>query len=201
VNVHGSLLPRYRGRTPHVWAIINGEKQTGVTLHILDENCDTGDIISQVSVEITWEDTGASLLRKFEELYIPIIRSVISDAESGKITSKKQDNSKASFFRKRTPEDGQINWEWQRERIYNWVRAQAFPYPGAFTYFNNSKIIIDKIAFSDLGFSCDMPNGTIQRDANNSIYVKTPNGMVELVKVRNIEDLNNLNTGDKFINL
>src|SRR5690606_22569809 len=71
-NMHGSLLPKYRGRTPHVWAIINGETQTGVTLHVIDEGCDTGDIVIQEKVKIEHNDTGADILSKFEVLY-PLI--------------------------------------------------------------------------------------------------------------------------------
>jgi methionyl-tRNA formyltransferase len=133
INVHGSLLPKYRGRTPHVWAIINNEKKTGVTAHLIDSGCDTGDILEQIEVEISTEDTGATILNKFNVLYYPLIKSVLHKIEINQIAPIPQDHSKATFFGKRTPEDGQIDWNWQKERIYNWVRAQAKPYPGAFT--------------------------------------------------------------------
>jgi methionyl-tRNA formyltransferase len=143
-NVHGSLLPKYRGRTPHVWAIINNEIETGITAHVIDEGCDTGDIIKQVKVKINQEDTGASILEKFKELYIPLVESVLSDFPLSKLNFIKQDESMGTYFGKRTPEDGRIDWNWSTERIINWVRSQAYPYPGAFTFYQNNKIIIDK---------------------------------------------------------
>lgn len=177
-NVHGSLLPKYRGRTPHVWAIINNEIETGITAHIIDEGCDTGDIIKQVKVKINHEDTGASILDKFKELYIPLVESVLSDLDQNALNFIKQDESKATYFGKRTPEDGRIDWNWSAERIINWVRAQAYPYPGAFSFYNNSKIIIDKVTKSDYGFHFDVENGTIL--SKNPLIVKCCNSALEL---------------------
>lgn len=181
VNFHGSLLPKYRGRTPHVWAIINGEKETGVTAHLMNANCDDGDIVQQVIVPIEEEDTGAAILEKYKALYPGLVLQVVEDIENGKVKCRKQDISKATYFGKRTPEDGQINWDWQKERIRNWVRAQANPYPGAFTFLNNNKIIINKIEYSDLGFQDTMENGLVVAVIDGMPYVKTQNGVVKLV--------------------
>jgi len=182
-NIHGSLLPKYRGRTPHVWAIINNETETGVTAHLINEGCDMGDIIKQVIVPIEKSDTGSSLLLKFESVYIKIITDILSEATTKiKIEATPQDNSKATYFGKRTPADGVINWEWQRERINNWVRAQSYPYPGAFSFINGKKVIIDEVKFSDYAYSFDMKNGLILN--NEPLIVKTPNGAIEITKVR-----------------
>lgn len=181
-NIHGSLLPKYRGRTPHVWAIINNEIETGITAHLIDEGCDTGDIIEQVVIPIDQDDTGANILTKFNVNYIPLVKSILKKIANDNILIKKQNSNKATFFGKREPDDGHINWNWNKERIYNWVRAQAYPYPGAFTYLENSKIIIDKISFSDSGFSYDMPNGIVL--SVDPILVKTPNGIVKLERIR-----------------
>lgn len=182
-NVHGSLLPKYRGRTPHVWAIINNEKITGITAHLIDEGCDTGDILKQVKVDILVDDTGATVLKKFENLYTKLIEEVFQDFISGNVVYQKQNNKIATYFGKRGPEDGQINWDWQKERIRNWVRAQAYPYPGAFSYYNHSKLIIDEIIYSNDGYMYNMPNGLIL--SLDPIKVKTPNGVVILNKIRN----------------
>ncbi len=182
-NIHGSLLPKYRGRTPHVWAIINNEIETGITAHIINKECDKGEIIEQIKIDIDGNDTGADILNRFESLYIPLFDSVIKNICNNTLKIKTQNENNATYFGKRTPEDGLINWSWQKERIRNWVRAQANPYPGAFTFYNNQKVVIDKIVFSDKGFSDNMPNGLII-DINQNIYVKTPNGVVELVDVR-----------------
>lgn len=181
-NIHGSLLPKYRGRTPHVWAIINNESKTGITAHLIDEDCDTGDIIEQIEIEIEIEETGYDILNKFKDNYIKLLSSVLNKSKTGKLTLTKQKNNNATFFGKRTPNDGHINWNWQKERINNWIRAQSYPYPGAYSYHNCNKIIIDKIKYSDEGYSSDMINGFLI--SINPILVKTPNGVVELVQVR-----------------
>lgn len=181
VNFHGSLLPKFRGRTPHVWAIINGEKETGVTAHLMNANCDDGDIVRQVVVPIEEEDTGAIILEKYKALYPGLVLQVVEDIENDKVECRKQDISKATYFGKRTPEDGQINWDWQKERLRNWVRAQANPYPGAFTFLNDKKIIINKIEYSDLGFQDTMDNGLVVAVIDGTPYVKTQNGVVKLV--------------------
>lgn len=185
VNFHGSLLPKYRGRTPHVWAIINNESETGVTAHLIDEGCDTGKIVSQVRVSIGPKATGADILKQFEEIYPVLALEIIQKTENGDLNGQVQDESRASYFGKRTPEDGCINWEWNRERIKNWVRAQAFPYPGAFTYYGNKKITIDEISFSDHGFHFEVSNGTILHfEQNGKPVVKTSNGCVLLDRIR-----------------
>lgn len=181
-NVHGSLLPKYRGRTPHVWSIINGETIAGITAHLLDEGCDTGDVLEQVEIPIGLEETGNDILKKYEENYLPLIERVIQGYEVGELKPKKQNEDLATYFGKRVPEDGLISWEWQKSRIYNWVRAQAFPYPGAYSFYEGSKLTIDEIGFSEHGFHFDTPNGTILKE--NPLLVKTPNGAVEIKSYR-----------------
>lgn len=181
-NIHGSLLPKYRGRTPHVWAIINDELETGITAHVIDQGCDTGAILEQRRVSIGPQDTGSIILEKYKELYFPLVQEVLNKIELGTYTLTKQDESLATYFGKRSQADGQINWNWQKERIRNWVRAQAFPYPGAFSYLHGKKLIIDELVFSERGFHFDQPNGQII--SVNPIMVKTTNGVVQLKQVR-----------------
>lgn len=187
INIHGSLLPKYRGRTPHVWAIINGEKETGVTAHLMNEDCDSGPIVKQIKVPIGNNDTGASILEKFNLIYPNILNDVIRDINTDSLIFTKQNKESATYFGKRTPDDGEINWNWQKERIWNWVRAQADPYPGAFTFLNDKKIIIDEISYSDYGFSEEESNGTVVKVVNKKPYIKTPNGVVILEKLREEE--------------
>ena len=181
-NIHGSLLPKYRGRTPHVWAIINNEKTTGITAHIIDEGCDTGDILQQTIVPILDDDTGSSLLARFADLYTLLVDNVLEKIKSNNLQRTPQRNELATFFGRRTPEDGKINWNWQKERIRNWIRAQKQPYPGAFTFFNETKIIIDEVVFSDLGYSSDLSNGTLISIV--PFVIKTPNGAIEITAFR-----------------
>ena len=182
-NIHGSLLPKYRGRTPHVWSIINNEKETGITAHVIDEGCDTGDIISQIKIPINEIETGAEILNKFSLEYYNLILEVFKKLNSGKLGLVKQQEQLATYFGKRTPEDGRINWNWQKDRITNWVRAQAYPYPGAFSYVNSQKLIIDKVSDSSQGFRSDTANGAIIALTPN-IVVKTTNGALEINKSR-----------------
>jgi len=187
INLHGSLLPKYRGRTPHVWAIINGEKETGITAHVMDENCDNGDFVGQIKINIPDLATGADILEVFSKKYIEMLDSLLVDIGKNKIQFTKQDITKATYFGKRTPDDGLVNWNWQKERIRNWIRAQAYPYPGAFTFYDEQKLIIDEVEYSEFGFTYDTPNGTILK-IDKYLFVKTPNGVVKLTKIRNIDD-------------
>ena len=182
INFHGSLLPKYRGRTPHVWSIINNEKETGITAHRITEECDKGEIVHQEKIQILPDTTGGNILQQFITLYPVIIQKVISMIENDQVVLVEQDETKATWFGKRTPEDGEINWNWQKERIYNWVRAQSSPYPGAFSFYNKIKIIIHKIEFSEIGFDFKQENGTILQGENQPI-IKTPNGAVKLLVI------------------
>ncbi len=182
INFHGSLLPKYRGRTPHVWAIINNESFTGITAHLISEGCDEGDIVLQEMIPIDINATGSDILNIFQYKYIQMIYNVIELIETDKLSPVPQEHNKATYFGKRGPDDGEINWNWQKERIRNWVRAIAKPYPGAFSFYEGHKIIIHQIEFSDEGFDCNDKNGTILRVGDN-LLIKTPNGAVELTAI------------------
>lgn len=202
INFHGSLLPSYRGRTPHVWAIINNETKTGITAHYIDEGCDTGDIVLQKEIQIDEHMTGADVLNTYVILYPAMVREVITLLQSGTVVRQKQDESKAIYFGKRTPDDGAISWSWQKERIRNWVRAQAFPYPGAFTHVSEkgNKIIIDEILFTDRGYHQDQQDGLVVGKEVGNLYVKTSNGVIKLSKIRNVEILETVKVGDILYN-
>jgi methionyl-tRNA formyltransferase len=198
INFHGSLLPKYRGRTPHVWAIINNESVTGITAHFITKECDEGDIVYQKPIYIEQSDTGGGILRKYYLEYPAAIDEVINKIEAGTISSSQQDSTKATFFPKRTPNDGEINWSWQKERIYNWVRAQCKPYPGAFTFYKDYKIVIHRIEYDDFGYHDKVPNGTILNH-DQDVIIKTPNGAVRL-KDFEIEQNIYIEKGETFHN-
>lgn len=193
-NIHGSLLPKYRGRTPHVWAIINNEKETGITAHLIDEGCDTGAILHQIVIPIMQNYTGNDLLNKYKENYFGLVQNVLNKIELDKLEPQEQDNSLATYFGVRRPTDGHINWNWQKERIINWVRAQASPYPGAFSYLNGNKITIDKVVSVEYGFHFETENGTILETEPNLI-IKTPNGALKVEQSREEVEVKN---GDKL---
>lgn len=182
-NLHGSLLPKYRGRTPHVWAIINGETKAGITAHVIDSGCDTGQIIHQIEVPIDTTDTGAMMLNKYAKAYFPLVEKVLEDFLDGALKLTVQDDSQATYFGKRTPSDGEIDWSLSKEAIYNWVRAQSHPYPGAFTFYNSKKIIIDWVEFTDTRFCKELKDGTII-EISPMIKVKVSNGSIILKEIR-----------------
>ncbi|WP_411822948.1 methionyl-tRNA formyltransferase [Leptospira sp. 'Mane'] len=141
LNLHGSLLPKYRGRTPHVWAIINGEKKTGITCHVMEESVDTGDIFDQVEINISPEDTGAGLLLKFEEMYPGCLERSLKNIENN-IQPLKQNHQFATYYGKRIPEMGAIDFSKTSSALVDFIRAQAKPYPGAYCYLGNGKKVI-----------------------------------------------------------
>ncbi len=196
-NIHGSLLPKYRGRTPHVWAIINNEIKTGISAHLIDKGCDTGDIIEQVEVEIRKDDTGATILEKYKAEYYPLIKRVLNDIENNSLKTKKQNHNEATYFGKRTPNDGLIDWNSSKKDIYNWIRAQAYPYPGAFTYIEEKKITIDKVEILEDGNDIEAKNGQIIQDSPN-IIVKVKDGLIRISQIR--EDKNILKKNLIFLN-
>lgn len=146
LNIHGSLLPRYRGRTPHVWSIINGEAFSGITAHVMEAGVDEGDIIRQVKIPIEETDTGYTLLKKFEARYPDLMVEALHALEIGE-SLVKQDPAAATYFGPRIPEMGYINFRNQSSEVINFVRAQASPYPGAYYFLpDGRKLIIDSIA-------------------------------------------------------
>ena len=180
INLHGSLLPKYRGRTPHVWAIINGETEVGVTAHLMTPELDAGAIVRQVAIDVPKEATGAEVLSRYREIYPKLVRQILSDVRQNMVHLTPQDESKATYFPKRTPDDGAIDWQWSRERVYNWIRAQAAPYPGAFFIFGGKRYIVHKASFSELGFRHETENGRVLSVGQDFLTVKLSNGALEL---------------------
>lgn len=142
VGVHASLLPKYRGGAPLVWAIINGETQTGVTLFHFDDGVDTGDIVAREPFEIAPEDTIAEVLGKAEKATVSLLRAHLPLLARGTAPRCPQDHAAATQFPQRSPDDGAIDWSWSAGRIRNFIRAQTKPYPGAFTLIAGKKVRI-----------------------------------------------------------
>ncbi len=142
VGIHASLLPKYRGNAPLVWAMINGEKHSGVSLFYIGEGTDNGDIIDQKSFPIDESDTISNVLAKAEEKSIELLQNNLPLIAEGKAARVKQNEAEATYFPKRVPEDGQVDWSWDIQRIKNFIRAQTKPYPGAFTVIDGKKVIL-----------------------------------------------------------
>lgn len=144
INVHGALLPQYRGLHAHNWAIINGEAETGATIHYVDEGVDTGDVVAQCRVRITDEDDAFTLMDKVTRQAAALVLEAVHRIEKGTVRRIKQDESKARYWPPRKPEDGLINWAKSSWEIFNLVRALVSPWPGAFTCFRGKKLLIWK---------------------------------------------------------
>ncbi len=141
-NLHGSMLPKYRGRAPINWMIANGEREAGVTLHHMVARADAGDIVAQRGCPIDDGDTALTLYRKLVPLGAGIIREYHPQIVAGTAPRIAQDLSKGSYFGRRRPADGRIDWRWPARRIFNLVRAVTHPYPGAFCFAAGRKLFI-----------------------------------------------------------
>ena len=141
-NLHASLLPRYRGRAPLNWVLVNGEEETGVTLHRMVKRADAGAIIAQNRVAIASDDNALTLHHKQNASAQQLLNASLPQLLNGSFTEREQDESQASYVGRRTPEDGRIDWHQPAEKIHNLVRAVTDPWPGAFSYVGGSKFII-----------------------------------------------------------
>jgi methionyl-tRNA formyltransferase len=167
-GLHASLLPDYSGGAPLVWSIINGESRTGVTLFQMDDGVDSGPIVAQAVEPILTNDTISSLYSRIEAQGVQLLKRSLPQLARGIANLQPQDETKRRIFPQRCPDDGRIDWTWSASKIYNFVRAQTLPYPGAFTHYGPSRIYI----WSSLVTSCPqpLPPGFFL-EANNSIVV------------------------------
>ena len=140
--VHDSLLPEYRGFAPLNWSLINGEDHSGVTLFYLNERMDGGDIVAQKRIPIEPDDTAPVVYERVCKATVDVVIEGFAKLWEGKPSRIKQDYSLGSFTCSRVPADGFIDWSNSTTTIYNQVRALAYPYPGAFTYFNVNKLTV-----------------------------------------------------------
>ena len=142
-GLHASLLPKYRGGAPLVWATINGESETGVTFFHFADGVDDGDIIGQAKFRIDFEDDIASLLEKASHASIKLLSDYVPLLAAETAPRIVQDHTQATSVPQRKPEDGLINWhQLSARQAYDWVRAQTRPYPGAFTFLSEEKVTI-----------------------------------------------------------
>ena len=143
-NLHGSLLPRYRGRAPLNWVLVNGETETGVTLHKMVKRADAGEIVSQQTVAISASDDALRLHKKLTQAARELLQSTLPAIKQGKVTLSAQDEQRATYVGRRTPEDGRLDWNQPATVLHNLVRAVSEPWPGAFSYVGNTRFIVWK---------------------------------------------------------
>jgi methionyl-tRNA formyltransferase len=132
LNMHGSLLPKYRGRAPVNWAILRGERETGATLHYMVERADAGDIVDQLAVPILQDDEAREVFAKVTVAAETILARSLQPLLAGRAARRAQPLEPGQYFGRRRPQDGGIDWRWPARQIHDLVRAVAPPFPGAF---------------------------------------------------------------------
>jgi methionyl-tRNA formyltransferase len=162
INVHSSLLPKYRGAAPINWAIARGERETGVTIMQMDAGLDTGAILGQSATAIGSEETAAELTPRLAEIGAHLLIEVLSKRERGEITPIPQNDAEASLAPILKREDGQVNWEMSAQEIFNRLRGFT-PFPGCYTFFGGRRLEIigakpEDVRFSECspGFVCEV---------------------------------------------
>lgn len=194
INIHASLLPKYRGRAPLNWAILKGEKETGVTVHYINEGIDTGQIILQEKIEIKKKDYIADILERVKEKYPEMINKAVDLIKSDKVKPIKQDEENGSYYGKRTPADGLIDWNQSAKDIYNLIRAVSHPYPGAFTYLDDEKVFIWRAEVKTKAKNNEQPGKIIEKD-DDTFLVQCGKGQLF---VTDYETETEISTGDIF---
>lgn len=140
-GIHASLLPKYRGGAPLVWAMINGEKETGISFFYFSDGVDDGDLIAQIKFSISESDTIKDLLEKTKQASLVLVEEYVPKIAQG-TAPKLAQVGEPTYVPQRKPEDGLIDWSWDNAKIKRFIKAQTKPYPGAFTIIDGKKLII-----------------------------------------------------------
>jgi UDP-4-amino-4-deoxy-L-arabinose formyltransferase/UDP-glucuronic acid dehydrogenase (UDP-4-keto-hexauronic acid decarboxylating) len=185
-NLHPSLLPAYRGRAPVNWVLVNGERETGVTLHHMVARADAGDIVGQRAVAIDDGDNALTLYHKLVPLGVELIDELHPKIVAGTAPRRKMDIAKGSYFGRRRPDDGRIDWRWPARRIFNLVRAVTHPYPGAFCFVSGHKLLVWKAKIGAEIGSCGEPGKVVREMTDGAFEIAAGEGSV-IVKVAQFE--------------
>jgi methionyl-tRNA formyltransferase len=181
INIHASLLPRYRGAAPIHWALINGEKETGLTSFFLKKKVDTGDLIFQQKIEINNDDNYDSLSQRMSQLAGPFLMETLNMIASGNLELKKQDEKQATPAPKLTPDNCLIDFGFPAVNVYNFIRGLSTT-PGAYTYFREKKLKIYESRLSGENQSGRLDPGTIIPDKSR-LLVQCAKSVVEILEL------------------
>jgi len=180
-NMHGSLLPKYRGRAPINWAVLHGESRIGMTLHRMVKDPDAGAVVDQDGVEIGPHDTAEQAFRKVLPCARRVLARQIDALLAGTASETPQDDSQATYFTGRKPEDGRIQWPQTSAQIFNLIRAVTDPYPGAFTDVGEARLMV-WWAETDSPATKGRHGKPGEILSVNPLVVATANGALELTK-------------------
>ena len=182
-NVHGSLLPKYRGRAPVNWAILSGEKVTGATLHAMTAKPDAGDIVDQESVPIGPDDTANEVQGRVSAAAVKLLERRLEDLKKGRAPRRPQDEAAATTFGRRGPQDGHIEWTRTAEQVHDLVRAVTHPYPGAFTEIFGGRTFLWKTRLPNLGAHDNFP-GQIRTEHGRLFVACGDDRYVEVLRLQ-----------------
>lgn len=180
VNIHASLLPKYRGAAPIQWSIIDGEKETGVTIMQMDKGLDTGDILFQKKVPITEEETGASLFDKLAEAGAELIVEALAKIEKGEVTPVKQDDNNSCYAKMLSKSTGKIDWNKSAVEIERLVRGLN-SWPSAYTEYKGKQL---KIWKAEVLPHIEGKPGTIAKVTKDAVVVCTGDGALSLLEIQ-----------------
>jgi len=182
INVHASLLPKYRGAGPIQWAIINGERETGITTMLMDEGMDTGPILLQERVPIRPEETAGALSARLAEVGGRLLVETIRRLKDGTVTPQPQDSSQATLAPLLTKEDGLIDWKLTATDIANRVRGLS-PWPGAYTFAGEDRWVLIRASAVDRPAGAAVP-GTIVQMSKDALLVATGGGLLAVTELQ-----------------
>jgi UDP-4-amino-4-deoxy-L-arabinose formyltransferase/UDP-glucuronic acid dehydrogenase (UDP-4-keto-hexauronic acid decarboxylating) len=185
LNLHGSLLPAYRGRAPLNWVLVNGETRTGVTMHHMTVEADAGDIVAQEPIDILPDDTAATLYGRMVKIGVDLLLRSYPDVLAGTAPRRPQDHARATVVGRRRPEDGRVAWTWPAARIANMIRAVTHPYPGAFVGDGAARLMLWEGAVAE-SMSDAAPGTVVAVHAGQGIMVATGEGTVRLTRVQQV---------------
>lgn len=183
LNVHASILPKYRGAAPINWALANGEKETGITIIKMNEKMDEGEIILKKVVSIGTDEDAIGLSERLSKKGAGLLLDSIDLIKRNTVSFLKQGSSVTTYAPKLKKEDGLIDWRWSADKIYNRIRAFV-PWPGCFTYWDKKILKIWRAAVDSSSSSTDSKPGTVLEASKNGILVSTGRGILRIEELQ-----------------
>lgn len=184
LNLHGSLLPRYRGRAPLNWVLVNGEQRTGVTLHHMTAEADAGDIVAQTPIDIEPDETALTLYQRMVKVGVDLLVEWYPAVIAGTAPRAVQDHTRASVYGRRRPEDGRVDWAWAAVRIVNMIRAVTHPFPGAFVGDGPARLVLWNGRVESPRSTSEVPGTLLEILPGRGVTVATGEGIVTLSVVQ-----------------
>lgn len=200
LNLHDSLLPKGTGFSPVLWSLISGESQIGLTIHRMDQDLDTGDILVQHALPIGPKDTGTALVERGIELIPGALKEALTALESGTAEWRPQNKAERTYFHKRSERDSLIDWNWPAEVLERLVRALSEPYPPAYTFYRGERIEVLEAKISEIRYGGTPGRVVVQEDGGAVVsgpesYLGRNRGLV-ITRVRSADGAEH--SGDKF---